>query len=557
MKLKGLAAMIIAAAAAATTAAYAADYTANERGIVDFSETVDVSQLDLNEGYDKYMSYKVVDANGGLQGFGQINLDSTGRVAFSVRIKGATGEYKIILSNIKLGQRTYTVDYVNNCYVEFNDIRNSGNADEMKTFITESGSVFGFDTYVFGLLSDGEQNTIVNKFLQAPVMNSNNDLRNFAESTDVLSVLFKTASADTIDEYIKTSTGNHTCIFNEAIAKVYIEKLTEANRKAIAESLRGKNADNALKSEFEFSVLKSRISQITYFADMDEIISDSNNIWGFARADLNKYAQSDKAEVQKQMQSAINSVSDMASYRNRFTAIVNDNYKGGTQNPSGSQTIITGSGTVKKSFSINIPDKPQDDNQNGETTRPQTGAFTDMAGYEWASAAVKSLVDNFIVNGTTDTTYEPSRPIKREEFVKMITAGLRLTGAEANVTMADVKESDWFYSAVGAAERANLITGDNDGNFGAGQYITRQDAAVIASRAAKYKGVSLVSEKDITFTDEADMASYAKNEIYKLARAGVINGMDDGSFAPRNNITRAEAAKLLYGLFTVIDVLVW
>ncbi len=52
------------------------------------------------------------------------------------------------------------------------------------------------------------------------------------------------------------------------------------------------------------------------------------------------------------------------------------------------------------------------------------------------------------------------------------------------------------------------------------------------------------------------MASYAKNEIYKLARAGVINGMDDGSFAPRNNITRAEAAKLLYGLFTVIDVLV-
>ena len=36
----------------------------------------------------------------------------------------------------------------------------------------------------------------------------------------------------------------------------------------------------------------------------------------------------------------------------------------------------------------------------------------------------------------------------------------------------------------------------------------------------------------------------------KLTKAGIIGGMGDGSFAPKNNATRAQAAAMLYHVLT-------
>ena len=137
----------------------------------------------------------------------------------------------------------------------------------------------------------------------------------------------------------------------------------------------------------------------------------------------------------------------------------------------------------------------------------------------------------------------------------MITSGLRLTGAEATSTFADVKKDDWYYAAIAAAERAELITGNGDGKFGAGTEITRQDAAVLLSRTAAYKGVALESSVEISFTDNDSVADYAKSAVSKLSKAGIINGMEDGSFAPESALTRAEAAKMIYGLFKALSII--
>jgi hypothetical protein len=52
----------------------------------------------------------------------------------------------------------------------------------------------------------------------------------------------------------------------------------------------------------------------------------------------------------------------------------------------------------------------------------------------------------------------------------------------------------------------------------------------------------------ILFGDDNEIADYAKKAVYALRDAKVINGVDTVNFAPKATATRAEAAKIIYGL---------
>jgi hypothetical protein len=49
----------------------------------------------------------------------------------------------------------------------------------------------------------------------------------------------------------------------------------------------------------------------------------------------------------------------------------------------------------------------------------------------------------------------------------------------------------------------------------------------------------------VTFADSADIASYAVDAVAAMQRAGIISGNSSGSFAPADNATRAQAAKMV------------
>lgn len=52
----------------------------------------------------------------------------------------------------------------------------------------------------------------------------------------------------------------------------------------------------------------------------------------------------------------------------------------------------------------------------------------------------------------------------------------------------------------------------------------------------------------VTFTDTGDIAAYALPAVQALQRAGVISGMPDGSFRPREHMTREQACVVLSAL---------
>lgn len=158
----------------------------------------------------------------------------------------------------------------------------------------------------------------------------------------------------------------------------------------------------------------------------------------------------------------------------------------------------------------------------------------------WAKEYIISLAEKNIISGFEDNTFRPDNNITRAEFVKMIVSIFKLDEKEDAVEFEDVSRDSWYYSAILKASGNGVIYG-SDGRFNPEASITRQDAAVIICRLKNVAG----SVNDISFTDENEISDYALEAVKNLAASGIIIG-NNGRFNPKNNITRAEAATMLY-----------
>jgi endo-1,4-beta-xylanase len=185
-----------------------------------------------------------------------------------------------------------------------------------------------------------------------------------------------------------------------------------------------------------------------------------------------------------------------------------------------------------------------------DTDAPQyiRGEFTDLDQASWAATAINYLANHGIVSGRDSVTFAPNDNITRAEFAKIVVGAFGIdTGATAYFS--DVASDAWYAPYVGACYAEGIITGYEDGTFKPDALVSRQEMAVMVKRAADVCNVALESiNEKIDFEDEGSIADYAKDAVSSLQQAGVINGMTATEFAPSETATRAQAAKILYGL---------
>lgn len=175
--------------------------------------------------------------------------------------------------------------------------------------------------------------------------------------------------------------------------------------------------------------------------------------------------------------------------------------------------------------------------------------FGDISHVDWAWEGIAALNARGVIAGTSPTTFEPDGVLTREQFIKMTVGAFNLADSSAKTAFSDVSEGEWYYSYVASAEKAGLLEGIYSGSLGVGEPISREDMATIASRALDKKNISLKETKDaIVFSDDGNIAEYAKEPVYKMYKAGIINGVTETTFEPEASCTRAMAAKVLSGL---------
>ena len=173
--------------------------------------------------------------------------------------------------------------------------------------------------------------------------------------------------------------------------------------------------------------------------------------------------------------------------------------------------------------------------------------FTDVPESRWSYPYIRQLYDAGVVSGTSATTFEPTAVVTRAQFVTML-AGLQGADVSAYTSgrFTDVPANAWYAPYVNWAADNGVVYGVSDTEFAPDDEITRQDMAVMLCRYAEQFGIQLgTGTPAVTFTDEADIAGYALPAVQALQRAGVISGMPDGSFRPRDTATREQACVVL------------
>lgn len=249
--------------------------------------------------------------------------------------------------------------------------------------------------------------------------------------------------------------------------------------------------------------------------------------------------------------------STAAAIKRRFEEKVKK--PGGTTTPNGTGGGTGGGGGRPGGGSVTGAVEVTGQDKQPETTDPpeQEPVFRDLEEVPWAVESILRLAERGIINGVGDRTFAPQALLTREQYVKMLMLAFGLTPQDAEEAsgFADVEPDAWYAPYIAAASRIQLVNGYDARTFGVGRHITRQEMAAMMWRAALYtERIPAGTREAETFLDEGAIAPYAREAVRQMQRAGIINGVGDGNFAPEQNASRAEAAKMLDGLLTASEV---
>lgn len=172
-------------------------------------------------------------------------------------------------------------------------------------------------------------------------------------------------------------------------------------------------------------------------------------------------------------------------------------------------------------------------------------AFSDIENH-WAYDNILSAVDMGLFTGVSDTEFAPNKTATRAMFVTVLG---RLAGVSTSKTgdnkFTDVKNNDYFYPYVMWAVENGVVSGLSHSKFGSSSNITREQMAVMLYNFAKNQNIELSKiYSGSNFKDTDKISSWAVESVDALARAGILNGRDNGNFDPKGTATRAEIATM-------------
>lgn len=151
----------------------------------------------------------------------------------------------------------------------------------------------------------------------------------------------------------------------------------------------------------------------------------------------------------------------------------------------------------------------------------------------WAKNEISILFGESVIQGYDDGTFKPDNKVTVCEFLKMV-----IEMAEYKLETVGKPWPDWY---IQTAIKNNIISENEYVDYS--KNITRYEAAKIIS---KYINVDDVSKSKNIFKD---LNNDEKEIILKLVNIKVINGYSDNTFKSQNNITRAEACKIIINAY--------
>ncbi len=212
---------------------------------------------------------------------------------------------------------------------------------------------------------------------------------------------------------------------------------------------------------------------------------------------------------------------------------------------NGSSAKIIAQSAYQVKLSITFP------KTEGET--PYSFPFTDVPERAWYYQSVSGAHRMGLINGKSETAYMPESSMTYAEAIKLA-ACMHQLYEDGEVTLAN--GSPYWYSSYYDYCRDNGIIPEKSTAFEPGYAellrladttITRAGYALIFSRALPDEALAERNViPDDSIPDVGMTMSVYDQAIYKLYRAGIVNGRDGyGTFSPDSSIQRSEVAAIL------------
>lgn len=198
-------------------------------------------------------------------------------------------------------------------------------------------------------------------------------------------------------------------------------------------------------------------------------------------------------------------------------------------------------------FSVKIPIEVKKANPDPTEAEPPVitveNKFVDVntTTGNWYYNDVLLAVQLGLINGTSDTTYNPNGKLNYAAAIKLA-AVMHQRYTDSKVTLEPKPAADWYTPYVEYCKKNGIIDRDYDLNADA----TRADYMTIFAKALPDEALPIINRiPDNAIPDVPMNADYAK-AVYKLYRAGILVGTgSDHACTPKNEISRAEVACIL------------
>lgn len=168
--------------------------------------------------------------------------------------------------------------------------------------------------------------------------------------------------------------------------------------------------------------------------------------------------------------------------------------------------------------------------------------FTDVHSDFWAKDEVTQLVDLAIINGYPDKQFRPSLEVSRGQAANLLSSALKLPDTPYKPIFKDVSSKSSHLKGAMATFEAGIFLGKQDGTFGVGDSLTREQMATVIVRAFDLKDTG----EEIVFKDDDRISESHKFGVKVLAQHGITTGKEDGSFDPKMPVNRATYVVFLH-----------
>ncbi|MFD3215660.1 S-layer homology domain-containing protein [Bacillus sp. BR_7a] len=169
-----------------------------------------------------------------------------------------------------------------------------------------------------------------------------------------------------------------------------------------------------------------------------------------------------------------------------------------------------------------------------------TLGFKDVPENHWSYKAIMDLKEKNIVAGYGNGMFGFGDNITRGQVARLIYAYLKPADElNAQKPFTDI-EGHMFEKEILALNKAGIMNGFGNGKFGPDNILTREQLAVVLTKAFNFKSTSITTFKDV------DKNYWATNAISALQENKITTGTGDNKFEPQSLVTREQYALFLY-----------